>query len=252
MIMLERWNKIKMNQVETETPGGSVATTTEGTSSATTSNKPVVTPPIENKVPPQVENKAVPPIEDSAELSALAELKNKTKEDVVPLVENKVIPPVVEEYELEFSEKSPLTEKEMDNIAALAEKYNWTKEEAQAHIEEREQLYSRGFEALKTQAMDIVRAEKEKLFADPDFKGEKLKDSLATIDLVVEKYGSPELAKYLQGPGGNSLPLSKMLLKIGQLMSPEDKIGGKGTATTNSDPNSLEAAYRRQYPQFFE
>jgi len=183
------------------------------------------------------------------ELSALDELRKQ--QEPPKAVEEKLVP-VPQEYEIEFSEKSPLNEKDMDTIVAMAEKHNWTKEEAQAHITEREHLYNRGFEDLKTQATNIVKAEKDKLMADPDFRGDKLVTSLETIDLVVNKYGTPELAAYLKGPGGNSLALSKMLLTVGKLMKQDTMPKAPGVSPKADVGDSREAVLERAYPHFFK
>jgi hypothetical protein len=225
------------------------ATTTTETPSATTSSvvPPVAAPPVVEAAP------ATPPVVETPaeELSALEQLRaQKSVVEEPPKVEAPVVP---QEYEIEFSDKSPLTETDMDNIVAMAEKHNWTKEEAEAHIAEREQLYNRGFQDLKAQATKIVNAEKEKLMADPDFKGEKLITSLETIDLVVNKYGSPELAAYLKGPGGNSLALSKMLLTVGKLMKQDTMpSNSKGLGPKSEVGDSREAMLERSYPHFFK
>jgi len=182
------------------------------------------------------------------EVSALSQL-GALKEETPPPAETPPAP--LEDYDLELSETSPLTEKDLDSIVALAEKHNWTKEEATAFIAEKEEIYNRGTETIRNKAMEAVKAEKDKLLADPDFKGEKLKSSLESIDLVVKKYGSPELAAYLRGPGGNSLPLAKMLLSIGKLMA-SDTMQGKGTGAKAPSANPLEDSYRQLYPAFFE
>ena len=155
------------------------------------------------------------------------------------------------EYEIELSDKSPLTSEDLDEIVGLAEKYKWTKEEADAYISKREGLYNRGYEDLRSKASEILKAEKAKLLADPDFKGDKLPISLKTIDSVISKYGDPELKTYMKGPGGNSLSLNKFLLKIGSLME-SDTPKGKGIGGNPSNEGTRESALQKMYPSFFE
>lgn len=199
------------------------------------------------------------PSQNTSETSALADLglgkteKVKNEEVKTEEVKTEETKPVESptEYEIALSDKSPLSEKDLDDVVELAQKYKWTKEEAEAYIAKKEDAYNRGAETLRNKAIETLKAEKEKFLADPDFKGEKLKSSLETIDLVVSKYGSPELAAYLKGPGGNSLPLAKMLLKIGSLMK-QDTIQGKGVSSGTKADNTVEAALQNMYPNFFE
>lgn len=192
-------------------------------------------------------------------LSALAELEK----NAVPKVEDKPADapkeedkkpadaPEAEEYEISLSDKSPLTEKDLDEVVALAEKYKWSKEDTENYIAKKEEVYTRGRDELHKQAQEIIRKDKEKFLADPDFSGEKGKESLATIDLAVSKYGDQALKDFLKGPGGNNIPIAKFLLKIGNLMK-QDTFHGKGTTTPTPTGNSHEEMLKSSYPSFFK
>lgn len=188
--------------------------------------------------------------------SALADLglKDEVVPPVIPPVVEPVVPPVVEpvkpaEFEIELSANSPLEESDLDEIVAIAEKYKWDKEQTDAYIKQKEDVYNRGSRDLMTKAEETIRNEKAKFAADPDFQGAKLIESLNTMDEVIKKYGGDELRTYLKGPGGNSLPLAKLLLKIGNVMK-QDTFVGKGVGTQVKD-NSVESSLKQMYPSFF-
>lgn len=232
------------NQNSTPETPKTEATTTQDTSSTNTSNTPapkadeVTTPPATEKV------------ETPEEKSALEELGVIKDDDKKPEDKKPDDTKEAEEYEIALADNSPLTEADLDAAVALAEKHNWTKAETEAFLSEREQVYNRGLSAIQEQAKNAIKAEKEKLLADPDFKGEKLAQSLEAIDLVVSKYGDEEFKKYLKGPGGNHLPLAKMLVRLGNLMK-ADTIQGKGKNAPSAPEGSKESAFKNLYPAFF-
>lgn len=217
---------------------------------------------VEKTVEPKTETEVIPTQETQSkttseentsvleDLGLVNDKKEEVKTEEVKTEEPKKEEAKIEEYEIEISKDSPITDEELDGIVALAEKYKWTKEETDKFIADKESMYSRGTEALKRQASEAIRLEKEKFLADPDFKGEKLKQSLAAMDVVVSKFGDDGLKQYLKGPGGNSLSLAKFLVKIGNLMQ-QDDIKGKGVNSGKAPTGSREEALSNMYPQFF-
>jgi hypothetical protein len=234
--------EVENNQTPT-TNSAATTTTVETPSVNTSSPAPVETAPVTEA--PKI---AEPPKSALDELGAL-------KDKPVQAADDKKLDPKTDappaEYELTLSDKSPLDEKDLDEVVSLAEKYKWTKEEAEAYITKKEDIYNRGIEGVKKQAENAINAEKEKFLKDPDFKGDKLVDSLNSIDLVVSKYGDADLRAYLKGPGGNSLALAKMLLRVGNLMK-SDTMQGKGTSTPEPKGDSREQALSKLYPSFFD
>lgn len=204
----------------------------------------------EKVVIPEVEDK--PLEEEESQTPASSEEKSTEEKPAEETEPEKVAEGTAdEEYELEILDGSPLTEEDLNEVAAYAEKYNLTQEEAQKLLSDREKVYQKGQDATMAKAKEVFEAEKQKLLSDPDFKGEKLDDSLAKIDLAVEKIGGEEFREFLKGPAGNSLPLAKFLLKIGNLMASDSFVGkGRGAGQVAVDPQ--EAAYRKMYPNFFE
>ena len=237
--MSENNNEKPVNETATTTTTEEVATATTETPSTNTSEK------VEVKNDPNTSALADLGLKGEVEEKATEE---KTEEVKAPEVKKEESAPA--EYELELKEGSVLTEKDLDEVVELAEKYKWSKEDAEKYIAKKEEIHNRGVESLRTKAHEIIQKEKEKFLADPDFQGAKLKDSLGTIDLVVSKYGDKDLADYLKGPGGNSLPLAKMLLRLGNIMK-QDTFNGKGTSASVKSEGTVEGALKTMYPNFF-
>lgn len=226
-------NNDPKNSTTTPTPE---ATTTQATPSQTTSD------PVEND-------------------SALAQLGLKTDAPAEPKADDATpapaAEPAAETYELELDDNSPLTEKDLDEVVALASKYKWPKEVAEKYLKDRESAYTLGEKSLRDKAAEHIRKQKEAFLKDPDFQGEKLKESLETIDLVVKQYGEPGLAEFLKGPGGNNLAFAKTMLKIGKILKQDaqdmgkDLTAGKGKSNGASGERTRESALKDMYPSFF-
>lgn len=224
--------------------------------------EPVVTPTPEtpSTTTSEVKSEAKPEekkVEPATEKSALEELGLPAK-TVEPGVESKegeqkkVEPEVkIEPYELALSAESPLTKEDLAAASEVAKKNKWTKVEAEEYVKGKEDLFNRGITSLKDKAMQVIKEQKDAFLKDPNFQGENLIKSLETINTVVEKYGDQETRDFVRGQGGSSLPLAKMLLKIGNIMK-QDTMSGKGAPTKAEPVNDSTAGLKKLYPSFFE
>lgn len=156
-----------------------------------------------------------------------------------------------EEYELELATDSPLSESDLDAIIAYAEKHNLSEVDAKALLTERESVYNRGIETIKEKAFQEFNQQKENLLNDPDFRGEKLNESLTMIDRAIDKLGGEDLREFLKGPAGNSLPLAKFLLNVGKQMQ-EDTFIGKSSVSDGNKPRTQNDLYKDMYPSFYD
>lgn len=236
---------------ETTTPATSQTTEPKTTTEVSTSSS------AEPSVLDIEAKKVETPAEDTTEV-AEEEIKLVVPEEENPVStpekteeKKEEVPASDDEYELELPEGSILTEADLDEIVAIAEELDLSKEAAEKLLKDRESVYKKGVEATTSEAKRVFEAEKQKLLDDPAFKGEKLVESLDTIDLAVQKLGGDEMREFLKGPAGNSLPLAKFLLRVGKALKPDNFVGRSSSATPSATRTQGDAL-KDMYPTFFE
>lgn len=244
-------NTNQNNANNTPTTSSSPSTDSQGTAGTSSDAPPAVVPPVvpPADAPPAAKPGDAPPAaDDKSILDKIREEAEKNK-PATPPVEDKF-----EEYELELPDGHPLGDDFLDKTIALAEKHNWTKEESEAYIESHNGLYKKGTEDITKKAFEMIKAEQDKFQKDPDWNTpEKKVESLGIIDRLIVKHGDDDIREYMRGPGGNSLPLAKLLLRIGKLGEPESQMPGKSTGAGSQEyDQSREAMLKRQYPSFFQ
>lgn len=164
-------------------------------------------------------------------------------------------PSVDEGYDLELAAESPLTQEDLDEIAAEASRLNLKKEDALKLITMREATYTKAVNAHKT----TLEAEQNKAVqafqSDPDFSGDNGKKSWESVGRVIEAFGNDDVKAILSQPThGNNIHLARMLKKIGEHMAPDtihNNAGGPRVgAPQQDDPET--ARLKRMYPSHFE
>jgi len=154
-----------------------------------------------------------------------------------------------EEYDLELADNSPLSQEDLDAIVKHAEQYGLSKEETQALIKSKEDLYARGKSDFENKFNVENNRNREELLKMPEFQGEKMQESFASIGGAVAAFGDAELINFLKGPAGNNPALARFMLKIGNSMK-SDTFNGKGKV-----PNSTEEkpdVLKTMYPDFYK
>lgn len=156
-----------------------------------------------------------------------------------------------EEYELELSEDSPLTEADLDEIAAEAERLNLSKEDAQKLITIKESTYKKAVADYNKKISDHNKAEKQKLMSDPDFAGDKWKPAMESVAAAIEAFGDDDLVALLKTSAGNNLALAKFLKKVGDTIKPESPNDAKGSQLGKQNDVSEAERLKKLYPSMF-
>lgn len=208
---------------------------------------PVVLPPI-SEPPVAVPAPVIPPIPEPVIPPVAA--------PVLPVIPAVVAPPVVvapAEYDIEVADDSPLSDAELDGIAAHASKFGLSKEEAQALVLAQEGLYVKGKTAAETAYSQKMEQHRTALNAHPDFSGEKRATSWDSVSLAVNTFGTPKMIELLKTPEfGYDVELALFFKKLGDSMKPEGFVPGGTNAPANANIDAEDAKLRRNYPALFE
>ncbi len=224
-----------------------------------------VIPPVElPPVPAAMPTTITPPVVTTPEnLSpSLSPALEAPSSEVVPPVEPivptaPVTPPAQEPqgYEIELAENSPLTEAEVQAVVAYAEKYQLSKEDAQAIIESQEASYTRAQAEVNSHYTAQTEQRRTQLNSHPDFSGDKAAESWESVNIAVQAFGTPELVAALKDPNkhGYDLSVALMLKNIGDQLKPETVPAGKSVALPafKQAENEADAKARRLYPDLF-
>lgn len=164
-----------------------------------------------------------------------------------------------QEYEITLSETSPLSDEDLDEIVKLAEENEWTQEQAEAAIKERETYYQRGSEAANRPRIEYYQTQKESFDKDPEFNGEKKVATYQSIAKAVDVFGSDELKAQLSRPEiGHNYALAKFLKSLGDEITKVQNGGdgsillGKGSAGGGESVSEDQQALRNMYPDFWQ
>jgi hypothetical protein len=202
--------------------------------------------------PEQKELPTLMPLSESETSIVTQEEKALTSEEV-PAEEAPEVVAEDEEYEIELSADSPLTEEELNEIAADAERLNLSKEDAMKLVALKESAYKKGAETVEGKYNQKLQSQFDEMSAHPEFSGDKAKESWGFLAKAVKGFGDEKFMEMINSPEvGNLVPLALFLKKVGQAMAPDSTPpSGKGTAPAN-ETNSESEALARQYPAFFK
>jgi len=194
--------------------------------------------PVSNAVS-SVEHKADP-------LSVNTPKQNEQGKDIAPTPATNES----EEYEIELSDDSPLSEEDLNEIAAEASRLNLSKEDAQKLLALKESTYKKALTIAEQKQLEKINTAKKEILSHPDFTGDNKIKTFESINRVVEKFGDENLVKALNTPEiGNNLAIALFLKKIGDLIAP-DSFEGKGALSAQND--SKEAVLKTLYPSFYK
>lgn len=163
-----------------------------------------------------------------------------------------------EPYEISVDDDSMLTDEDLDEIARLAEEGNWTKERAEAAIAEREGYYSKGAEIANRPRVEYYNEQVAHFNKDPDFNGDKKKETYASISRAVQTFGDKDMIEQLSRPEiGHNYQLAKFLKRIGDEVFRVQQGGdptillGKGSGGGGKTLTDDEQMLRNLYPDMF-
>lgn len=157
-------------------------------------------------------------------------------------------PEEFEEYELSLADDSPLSQEDLDAVAAEASRLGLGKEDAEKLLSIKEGSYKSGMSAAELKASNENAANRQALLEMPEFQGEAAKETFATIKTVTDTFGDQEFIDLLKGPAGNNKALAKFLINIGNSMK-SDTLAGKGVPAGAPQEKSL---LETMYPTFYE
>lgn len=177
-----------------------------------------------------------------------------------------VVPPVVEApaataveteegFEITLAPDSPLTDADLDDIFALAEKRNLDKDETMALIKNKEDFLNRGRNSVMEQAQKVLKQQEDAYLADPLFSTKAARTANeAKIDLALSKFGSEDFKKeFLGGHMKNNLQLAKFLHKIGEVMEGDEiRMKGMPQRAPTEVVDSKDQRLMAQYPEHFK
>jgi len=208
---------------------------------------PVITAPIETPPAPIVE---APKAVEAPVVVAPVETPP------APIVEApKAIAVDTEEgFEITLAEDSPLSDTDLDDIFALAEKKNLDKDETMALIKNKEDFYNRGRDTVMGQAQRVLKAQEDAYNADPLFSTPAARAANeAKIDSVLAKFGGDFKEKFLNSPLKHDLQLSKMLHTIGEVMEADDiRMTGSSHRAPTAVADTKESRLMANYPEHFK
>lgn len=237
-------------------PASTEATSAESTS--TSNNQTVITPPVD----PTVEGQTSVINQMKSEITK-PDAKVKTEStEVTPPANTEVKPPEAKndkvetvtaptEYELELSENSPLSEADLDAVVELAIKYKLPEDQAKQLLAKKEELYNKGMKDLQEKAVKNINEQAALIRKHPDFSGEKLEETLNTIDLAVEKFDTDgSLRAFLNNPSSNNIGFLNFIHSVGKSLKTGGNIPGKGQSSGGS--GDQKTALQAMYPDFYK
>lgn len=159
------------------------------------------------------------------------------------------------EYEIEVADSSPLSDDDLAAIAAHAEKYSLTKDEAMALVKRQEDLYAKGANTSKQAEEQRIQEMKTALNTHPYFTGDKRQESLDAVTLAVKTFGNEKVVEALKQPeNGYNVDLAIMLRDIGMALRgdttppPRGGVNTENTSKVESESEKLQ----RLYPKFYK
>lgn len=139
-------------------------------------------------------------------------------------------------FELKLPEGSLLSEKNVQEVMALAKEKGYTQEQAQLILDRENATVSAYREGLINQHKKQTEQWAATAKADPEIGGEKFTASVESAKRAFDKFGTPEFKQALEETGyGNHPELIKVFSRIGKLMS-EDKFVAAGEPAAPKKP----------------
>lgn len=218
------------------------------------------------------------PAESEAEVPALPDAEAAIETPAAPVVETPAAPveaakpvetpaaPVVEAptatavdtedgFEITLAEDSPLTDADLDDIFALAEKRGLDKDETMALVKNKEDFLNRGRNSVMDQAKQVLKQQEDAYNADPLFSTTAARTANeAKIDAALGKFADDKFKnKFLNSPLKYDLDLAKMLHRIGEVLEGDEiRMSGIGHRAPTEVVDSREERLKMNYPDHFK
>jgi len=217
---------------------------------------PDILPDPEVVVPPVVEAVVTPPAPVVEAPKAVEVVPSVIETPVVEVEAPKATAVETEEgFEITLAEDSPLSDADLDDIFALAEKKNLDKDETMALIKNKEDFYNRGRDTVMGQAQKVLKAQEDAYLADPLFSTPAARiANEAKIDSALKKFGTPAMQeKFLNSHLKNDLELAKFFHKIGEIMEGDEiRMSGASHRAPTEVVDTRESRLMASYPEHFK
>lgn len=138
---------------------------------------------------------------------------------------------VPEKYDLKLSEKSPLSDEHLQQVAEYAKEKGLSQEQAQELLAREEKSVGSYIQEIHKQHGERVDGWIDAVKADKEIGGDNFKESVHYSNQFVKKFASPELINELRVSGfGNHPEVVRMFARAGRAMA-NDKLVTKGVET---------------------
>lgn len=158
-------------------------------------------------------------------------------------------------FEITLAPDSPLSDADLDDIFALAEKKNLDKDETMALVKNKEDFYNRGRDTVMTQANQVLKAQVDAYNADPLFSTPAARTANeAKIDAALAKFGGNGFKeKFLTSHLKNDLELAKFIHAIGEVMEGDEiRMTGIAHRAPTQVEDTRESRLMANYPEHFK
>lgn len=157
-------------------------------------------------------------------------------------------------FEITLAEDSPLSDSDLDDIFALAEKKSLDKEETMALIKNKEDFYTRGRDTVMAQANKVLKEQEAQYLADPLFSTPAARTANeAVIDSALKKFATPAFQKkYLESHLKNDVELAKFLHGVGATMQADNmRLMGNASNVPLPKQPSADDVMKARYPEHY-
>ena len=133
-------------------------------------------------------------------------------------------------YEFEVDDDEPITDAQLDEIAAYAKERGLSQEQAQSLVDMQSKAMQDQQEQLKADHESTVDKWEADVKADVELGGDKYGENLELAKRGMERFFTPDFTKYINETGfGNHPEVIRGFMKIGQALA-DDKLVMAGAA----------------------
>lgn len=135
--------------------------------------------------------------------------------------------------DFKFAEGIDVKPEQVTEFTSLAKSYNLTQEQAQGLIDYQTKLQAAASESMEAARIEMETGWRQAAETDKEFGGAKLPETTAMASLALQRFGSPELTKFLTKDTrlGDHPEVLKFFARVGKGLGEDKHIQGDVTAT---------------------